>query len=195
MIVRIENRHKQEIIVCGEYNSVKYCVEKNTTNLRGAYLRNADLVGADLRNANLVGANLYDADLRGANLVGADLRSADLRNANLVGADLRNADLVGADLVGADLRGANLVGAEDISESHDIFLELCRRQKVESITKEEWHMIGILSIHRICWGSIKKRFGKKILPLFKKIADAGHDDFLKRYEQILNNSKINQRIE
>ena len=47
-------------------------------NLRGAYLRVADLEGA-----NLEGAYLRVADLEGADLEGADLRGADLRGANL----------------------------------------------------------------------------------------------------------------
>ena len=81
-------------------------------NLRGAYLRDADLRGANLR-----GAYLRDADLRGANLRGADLsnaylRDADLRGANLRGADLSNAYLRDADLRGADLRDADLRGAD-----------------------------------------------------------------------------------
>ena len=80
-------------------------------NLRGAYLRGADLSGAhlrgaDLRGAHLRSANLYGADLRSANLYGADLSSADLRGADLRGAYLSGADLSGADLSGADLSGA-----------------------------------------------------------------------------------------
>ena len=61
-----------------------------------AYLREADLRGAYLRKADL-----RKADLRGVNLRGADLREADLREANLRGAYLREADLHGADLRGA----------------------------------------------------------------------------------------------
>jgi hypothetical protein len=38
-------------------------------DLRGAYLRRAELAGANLR-----GANLYKADLSGANLASADLK-------------------------------------------------------------------------------------------------------------------------
>ena len=63
---------------------------------------------AKLQYANLRGAYLRDADLRGANLRGAYLRDADLRGANLRGAYLRDADLRGADLRDADLRGADL---------------------------------------------------------------------------------------
>ena len=76
-------------------------------DLRGAYLRDADLRGADLR-----GAYLRDADLRDADLCGAFLRFADLRDADLRGAYLRDADLCGAYLRGAYLRGADLRGAD-----------------------------------------------------------------------------------
>ena len=55
------------VLICGEYESIKDCLEKN----RGAYLRDANLGGANLRGANLRGANLEGANLRGANLEGA----------------------------------------------------------------------------------------------------------------------------
>jgi uncharacterized protein YjbI with pentapeptide repeats len=44
------------------------------------------------------GADLKGANLREANLIAADLRGADLRVADLIGADFRDADLSGADL-------------------------------------------------------------------------------------------------
>ena len=81
-------------------------------NLRGVDLRDANLVCAYLRDANLVCANLRDANLRCANLVGAYLRGADLGGADLRCAYLRGADLGGADLRCADLRGADLGGAD-----------------------------------------------------------------------------------
>jgi len=102
MKIEIKTRYSGEIILCGEYESIKECLNKN----RGADLRGADLRGADLRGANLRGANLLNADLQGADLRGADLRDADLRGADLRGANLRDADLWDADLLGADLRGA-----------------------------------------------------------------------------------------
>jgi len=93
----------------------------DSVNLRGAYLREANLWGADLfkadlRDANLWGADLEKADLREADLVGADLGGANLMEAELVRADLREADLRDANLRrinlrGADLEKANLVGA------------------------------------------------------------------------------------
>ena len=84
-------------------------------NLRGAYLRGADLYGANLRGADLYGAYLYGANLRGAYLRGADLSGAYLRGADLRGADLSGAYLRGADLRGADLYGANLHEAKNLN--------------------------------------------------------------------------------
>ena len=77
-----------------------------TTNLKGAYLK-----GADLYRANLKGANLKWADLKGADLYRANLKGANLEGANLKGADLYRAKLTGANLTGANLTGANLKGA------------------------------------------------------------------------------------
>ncbi len=60
--IEIKHRYTDKIIICGEYESIKDCLEKNRgANLRGAYLR-----GANLRGANLRGANLRGAYLRGA---------------------------------------------------------------------------------------------------------------------------------
>ena len=61
-----------KVILCGDYESVKDCLEKNK--------------GADLRGANLGGADLRGAYLRGADLRGADLRDVYLRCADLSGA-------------------------------------------------------------------------------------------------------------
>jgi len=98
MRVEIKNRYDGKIILCGEYESVKDCLEKNRSDLRFANLRYADLSSADLSSA----------DLRSADLSSADLSSADLRSANLRSADLRFADLSFANLSSADLRSANL---------------------------------------------------------------------------------------
>ena len=94
MLIEIKNR-AGEIIITGEYESVKDACEKKRAYLHGAYLREADLSEAYLRGADLSGANLRGADLGGA--------------------DLRGADLSGAYLHGAYLRGAYLHGAKNIS--------------------------------------------------------------------------------
>ncbi|MDH3325196.1 MAG: pentapeptide repeat-containing protein [Gammaproteobacteria bacterium] len=61
-------------------------------------LKNIDLRGAHLKEANLVQYDFTGADLRGANL-----QDADLRLVNFTGADLTGANLMGADLTGAIL--------------------------------------------------------------------------------------------
>ena len=63
MKIEIKNRLNDQIILCGEYESIKDCLEKN----RGANLQDAYLQGANLRGANLRDAYLQDAYLRGAN--------------------------------------------------------------------------------------------------------------------------------
>jgi hypothetical protein len=82
------------------------------SDLREAYLRNADLSGTDLSNADLSGANLNSADLSVTFLRGADLSGAFMPDA-----DLSYADLSGADLSGAFLPGADLSDAEGISNA------------------------------------------------------------------------------
>jgi hypothetical protein len=54
MKIEIKNRYTNEIILCGEYESIKDCLEKN---------RIADLSSADLSRADLSWANLSGADL------------------------------------------------------------------------------------------------------------------------------------
>ena len=82
MKIKIKDRYTEKIILCGEYESIKNCIEKN----RGANLRGAYLGGANLGDANLEGANLEGAYLGGANLEGAYLGGAYLEGAYLGGA-------------------------------------------------------------------------------------------------------------
>ena len=177
MNIKIVSRYDEsKILLCGEYESIKDCLEKN----RGAYLGGADLGDANLRDANLRGAYL-----RGADLGGAYLRGADLEGANLRGADLGGADLGDANLGGADLRGADLEGAKNYVSSHDFFAEIIRRQILETFTEKEWAMIGQITIHRLCWGDIKKRYGKEIMPVFEKLSKTGFDKWEIKYKEIL----------
>jgi hypothetical protein len=99
MNIEIKRWTDGKIILCGEYESIKDCLEKN----RSADLHYANLRSADLSYANLRYANLHSTDLRYADLRYADLRYADLRYANLCSADLRSADLRYANLCSADL--------------------------------------------------------------------------------------------
>ena len=133
MKIEIKRWDNNEIIVCGEYENIRDCLEKNknksfyradlsfanlrsadlnSANLRSADLNSADLNSADLNSADLRFANLNSADLRFANLNSADLRSADLSSANLRSADLRSADLSSANLSFANLSFANLNSAD-----------------------------------------------------------------------------------
>ncbi len=131
------SKEEDRIIVCGQYESIRECLEKNRNKtfyradlqradlkgadlqraylqgayLQGAYLQRADLQGAYLQGADLQRADLQGAYLQGAYLQGADLQGADLKGAYLQGADLQRAYLQGADLKGADLQGADLQGA------------------------------------------------------------------------------------
>ena len=169
MKIEIKNMFTDEVIICGEYESLKDCLEKN---------READLSDACLDSAYLRGVDFRGVDFRGAYLRGANLRDANLGGAYLGGANLR----------GAYLGDANLRGAKNYSESHDIFFELVRRYKVADFTNAQWSIIGQLAIHRLCWDSIKKRFGKKIVPIFKLLAKDGFDEYLKRYKEVLNDN-------
>ena len=126
-MIEIKNRYTDEIMLSGEYESIKNCLEKNK-----------------------------DTHLRGANLGGADLG-------------------------GADLGGAYLRGAKNYVDSHDIFKEIIRRQPVKTFTNPEWSIIGQILVHTLCWDSIKKRYGKKIMPLFKKLSELGFDEWEKHY--------------
>jgi hypothetical protein len=112
-------------------------------------------------------------------------RDADLGGADLRGADLGGADLRGADLGGAYLRYADLGGAKFYVNSHDFFTEIVSRQKVEDFATAEWAMIGVILVHRICWDSIKKRYGEKIVPIFNKLKKAGFGEWTEYYTKFL----------
>ena len=207
MKIEIKNRYTNKIILCGEYESVKECLEKNRTtnlygaslygasldganlygaNLSGAYLSGASLDGANLYGANLSGANLYGANLYGAYLSGANLSGANLDGANLSGAYLSGANLSGANLYGANLYGANLdgaylSGAKNYYNSHEFAIEIIRRQNIDYFSDEEWAVIAKIFIHRLCWDRIMK-YKKSVLVIFKKLADLGFDEYLKHLE-------------
>lgn len=91
--------------------------EQKNTDLRGPYLREADLGGADLSYADLSGADLDGADLSDAFLGDANLRGASFSNANLSEAYLGDADLSNAHLFETNLSGAGLYNA-NLSEAY-----------------------------------------------------------------------------
>jgi uncharacterized protein YjbI with pentapeptide repeats len=124
MNIEIKDRWTGIVILCGEYESMKACLEQNSR---------VSLSGADLYEANLSRADLYGVDLHGANLHGADLYKANLSRANLSRADLSRADLsranlYKADLSGADLSGANLYRAIGVNKYLAAPLQLLRDQ-------------------------------------------------------------------
>ena len=174
MKIEIRNRFDNKIILSGKYASIKECLEKN----RGADLRSANLWGADLRSANLVGA-----DLGSANLEGANLESANLWGANLWGANLGSANLGSANLWGADLGSANLGSAKNYLNSHYFFQEIVKRQKIDTFTQKEWSIIGQIIIHKLCWDSIRKRFNKSAIKIFKKLSKVGFNAWEAKYEE------------
>jgi hypothetical protein len=177
MKIEIKNRWDgTKIVICGEYESIKDCLERN----KSANLQSADLQSADLRFANLRFANLQFADLQSA-----DLRSADLQSADLRFADLQSADLRFANLRSADLRSANLRSAKGYADSHEFFAETIRQQKINLFNQNEWFMIGQILVHRLCWYSIQKRYGEKIVSVFAKLTAVGFDEWQKKYVEIL----------
>ena len=159
--IKIVSRYDSDkVLVCGKYESVKDCLKKN-------------------RGANLEGANLG-----GAYLGGADLRGAYLGGANLGGADIEGAYLGGAYLRGANLEGAYLRGAKNYVNSHDFFQEIIKRQDSKIFTSKEWGCIGQIIVHSLCWDSIKKRFKKEAMRVFKKLSKAGFDEWEKKFKEI-----------
>jgi len=117
MEVKIKNSYTDEIIISGDYESIKIACEENRANLR---------------------------------------------RANLGGADLR--------------------GAENYSQDHEVFIEICNRNR-DVFTEKDWAMIGVISVCRICWGEIKKRFKHNIKRVFRKLSEAGFDEWEKYYDK------------
>jgi len=107
----------------------------------------------------------------------AYLRDANLRDANLQGANLR-----GAYLQGADLWSADLWSAKGYLDSHTFFQEVVRQQKIDTFTQKEWSIIGQIIVHRLCWDSIKKRFNKSAMGIFKKLKKVGFDEWEEKYK-------------
>ena len=85
--------------------------DDKTTDLSGADLTQANLVGANLSFSYLVGSSLMNARLNHVNLTLADLTRVNLENAQLIQADLTQASLPQARLSKADLTAARLPGA------------------------------------------------------------------------------------
>ena len=156
--IEIKSRFdSKKVLVSGKYENIKECLEKNR-----------------------------DANLQGANLRGAYLQDANLRGAYLQGAYLQGADLWDAYLCGSDLRGSNLRGIKNYSEHHTIFQEVVRQQKIDTFTQKEWSIIGQIIIHKLCWDSIRKRFNKSAMGIFKKLSKVGFEEWEEKYDSTIN---------
>ena len=70
--IEIKNRFTGDVIVCGKYESVKECLEKN---------RNSDLSYSDLRNSDLSNSDLSYSNLSNSNLSYSNLSYSNLSNA------------------------------------------------------------------------------------------------------------------
>ena len=60
--ITIKRWDSGEVIICGKYESIKDCLEKN----RGSNLRGSNLRGCNLRESDLSGSDLRESDLRGS---------------------------------------------------------------------------------------------------------------------------------
>jgi len=194
-LIKIKNRYDDTVIISGKYESIKDCLEKNRdADLRYADLRYADLQGSDLQGSYLRYADLWYANLQGSDLQGSDLQNADLQNANLQNANLRNANLQNAYLQNANLQNANLQNAnlwnaylrnaKNYSEHHSFFQEVIRQQDSKIFKNEQWGIIGQICILKLCWDSIKKRFNKKAMTIFKKLSKVGFNEFELKYKDV-----------
>jgi len=76
------------------------------------------------------------------------------------------------------LRGAYLEGAKNYLDSHDIFKEIVRRQPVDTFVEAEWSAIAQITVHTLCWDSIKKRFPDVMPHIFEILANAGSGEWL-----------------
>ena len=120
---QIKHRYTDAVLYeCDVPNDVQASGMATHYTLERAAKDCANLTGANLRGAFLRGANLDCANLTGAFLTGANLRGANLDCAFLAGANLTGANLTGANLRGAFLRGAYLDGGEKLIGERPVFM-------------------------------------------------------------------------
>jgi hypothetical protein len=148
MKIEVKSRwDSNKILLCGEYESIKECLEKNRT----AYLSDADLSGADLSGAYLSGAYLSGAYLSGADLRGADLIGAYLSGAYLSGAHLRGEKLTKEPLQITGLKYFVLIAVEKIHIG-------CEVHKAEEWEKFKDETIANMDSGALEWWKIYKPF-------------------------------------
>ena len=105
------------------------------------------------------------------------------RDTYLEDANLRDAYLRGVNLRGAYLEGVNLRGAQNYYMSHEVAIEIIRRQPIKFFTPKEWAIIGQIYVHRLCWEKIKKDY-KQSISIFKKLDKLGYGEYLKKFKEL-----------
>lgn len=132
--------------------------DMSNSDLRGASLREANLVDADLSGADISFAYLRKANLWGANLANSQIGNSDLKEANLSDTKLMKAKIANSDFSGADLSNADF---SDATMSWCTFGDI-DMSAVKGLA-EVFHLgpstIGIDSVYR-SGGEIPKRFLK-----------------------------------
>ena len=85
-----------------------------------------------------------------------------------------------ANLSCAYLNGAYLSGIKSYAQSHDIFAQLVRDNLTKFSVAEQAIAFRIVGL-RLCWQSIRKEYGKKIVPVFRKLDKLGWGEYLKEW--------------
>ena len=112
-------------------------------DLRGSWMKGANLREARLENAVLVRVNLQEADLYNAQMQGTMLWKAQMQGAILIDAKMQKATLTGAKMQGAMLVRAQMQGA------------VLLRTHLQDVTLEDTQMQGVAS-HRDISASFEK---------------------------------------
>jgi hypothetical protein len=143
---QIKNRVTNAVMF--EYTAPDDQVGVNQSKLIGLAVRKALESGVDLRGAYMRGADMGSVDLRGVDLRGVDLRGADmgsvdLRGVYLGGVDLRGAYMGGVDLRGVDLRGVYLGGAYILKiKNIDAAILAAIDARGNELRMSSWHTCG-----------------------------------------------------
>ena len=130
------------------------------------------------------------ADLSYANLHSADLHFAYLNYVNLSSVDLHSANLRSTH----NLSSTNLSSIKNYKNIHEIFQAVIRQQDSKFFTIIERRIIKQIITHRLCWGSIKKRFNEKAMSIFKKLSKVGFDEWEKEYTEKLTYNFPNESV-
>jgi len=72
--------------------------------------------------------------------------------------------------------------AKGYLDSHTFFQEVVRQTEDRYFHSKGWSIIGQIIVHRLCWDSIKKRFNKSAMGIFKKLKKVGFDEWEEKYK-------------